>query len=64
MIYLSTLKTINGYEIKERYGKEFRKIKKIQPKDSISCNYVVFRGDISLQEFRRLKSAVKFCVNN
>ena len=62
MIYLDTIKSINGFEIKKRYGKVFRLIQRIQPKDSISCKYVVYRGDIQLEEFRRLKSAEKFCL--
>lgn len=62
MIYLHTLKTINDLQIKKRYGKDFNKIRRIQPKDPISCLYTVFRGDVCLQEFRRLKSAERFCL--
>lgn len=60
-IYLNTIKTINGLEIKERYGRAFRRIRKIQPRDPISCRFVVYRGNIGLEEFRRLKSAERFC---
>jgi len=62
MIYLDTLQSINGFEIKKRYGRAFRKIRRIQPKDSISYLYTVYRGNIQLEEFRRLKSAQKFCL--
>jgi hypothetical protein len=64
MIYLHTLKTINGLEIKKRYGREFNKIRRIQPKDPISCLYTVYRGNIQLEEFRRLKSAERFCLTS
>lgn len=61
-IYLNTIKTINGLEIKERYGKEFRRIQRLQPRDPISCRFVVYRGNIGLEEFRRKSAAERFCL--
>jgi len=60
-VYLNTIKTVNGLDIKERYGKEFRRIRRIQPRDSVSYRFVVYHADTALDEFRRFKSAEKFC---
>ena len=59
-IYLNTIKTIGTLEIKERYGKDFRRIRRIQSRDPISCRFVVYRGDICLQEFRRKLDAIRW----
>jgi hypothetical protein len=61
MILLNTIVEINGLTIKERYGKAFRLIRRLQPRDSISCRFTVYRGNIKLEEFRRLASAKRFC---
>jgi hypothetical protein len=61
MIYLNLISWIGEFRVMERWGKDFRRIRKLQPKDPISCRYVVFRGDTCLEEFRRRKSAERFC---
>ena len=57
-VYLATIKQINNLTIKERYGKDFRRIQRVQrmPK------YIVVAPDGRfLEEFRRFPSAKKFC---
>lgn len=63
MIYLNTIKTIGTLEIKERYGKDFRRIRRLQPRDPISCRFTVWRGDINLQEFRRKSDAIRWATS-
>ena len=60
MIYLQTIKKINNLTIKERYGKDFRRIKRYQN----IPRYTVWTFDgRCLEEFYRLSSAKKFCRN-
>ena len=62
-IYLNTIFTSGAFAVKERHGKEFNKIRRLQPKDGISCRYVVYRGNIQLEEFRRKQAALNFAAD-
>ena len=61
-IYLHTLKIIKGIEVKERYGKEFRSLKRVQNMP----RFIVVSADgrqLTQYEFVRFNQAVKFAEN-
>lgn len=62
-IQLITLSTINGIEIKERYGAEFRKIKRVQNMPRYIVVPTEWSRKLTQYEFKRLSAAVKFAKN-